>query len=271
MQGSAKKNLLMFKKLCGKNALKNVILATTMWDRVPEAEAVRRESQLVETPEFWGWMTSQGSKVLRHNNTADSAMRIVEEFVSKSKTTLDIQNQMVNEKKTLDETGAGRELENEIAKERELFAKELREAQSQMEEALKARDEESIRAIRDVQKDYADRMKRLESDREELKISMEKLHEERYARLEKQLKEQQEAHARDIQALKDLQKKSETKPKQTYTPNDISSGLKAMDLSGAKHQQRSLPGANRVGGRVALSMNGTYYFLDGPANQSWSD
>jgi hypothetical protein len=69
MQGSAKKNLFMFKKLCGNDALKNVILATTMWDRVTEAEGTVRELELTSTPDFWGWMMSRGSKVLRHAGT----------------------------------------------------------------------------------------------------------------------------------------------------------------------------------------------------------
>jgi hypothetical protein len=42
---------------------------------------------------------------------------------------------MVNKHKTLDETGASRELEDELAKEREKFARELLEAQAQMREA----------------------------------------------------------------------------------------------------------------------------------------
>ena len=66
MQGSAKNNLFMFKKLCGQKALKNVILATTMWDRISEAEGEARENELITTPDFWGWMVSQGSKVYRH-------------------------------------------------------------------------------------------------------------------------------------------------------------------------------------------------------------
>jgi hypothetical protein len=66
MQGSAKRNLLMFKKLCGDNALKSVILGTTMWDRVSELEGVAREKELISTPDFWGWMVSQGSRVFRH-------------------------------------------------------------------------------------------------------------------------------------------------------------------------------------------------------------
>jgi hypothetical protein len=54
MQASAKKNLFMFKKLCGDDALKNVILATTMWDRMTEADGTARELELTSTPDFWG-------------------------------------------------------------------------------------------------------------------------------------------------------------------------------------------------------------------------
>ena len=67
MQGSAKKNLFMFKKLCGPNALRHVILATTMWDRVSEVEGRAREQELTSTDDFWGWMVSQGSRVCRHS------------------------------------------------------------------------------------------------------------------------------------------------------------------------------------------------------------
>lgn len=69
MQGSAKLNLSMFKKLCGPDALKNVILVTTMWDRVSEAEGAAREYELTSTPDFWGWMVSHGSRVYRHSGS----------------------------------------------------------------------------------------------------------------------------------------------------------------------------------------------------------
>lgn len=66
MQGSAKKNLFMFKKLCGPDALSNVILATTMWEQVTEDVGVAREKELMSTPDFWGWMVGKGSQVYRH-------------------------------------------------------------------------------------------------------------------------------------------------------------------------------------------------------------
>ena len=58
LQGSAKKNLIMFKKLCGAEALSSVILTTTMWDSVSPKDGENREEQLRQTPEFWGWMIS---------------------------------------------------------------------------------------------------------------------------------------------------------------------------------------------------------------------
>lgn len=66
MQGSAKKNLLMFKQLCGPDALKNVVLATTMWSLVNPTDGQAREKELISTPEFWGWMLQKGSRVERH-------------------------------------------------------------------------------------------------------------------------------------------------------------------------------------------------------------
>jgi predicted GTPase len=54
MQGAAMRNLFMFKKLCGRNALKNVILATTMWDYDQPPKGEEREEELKSTHEFWG-------------------------------------------------------------------------------------------------------------------------------------------------------------------------------------------------------------------------
>lgn len=48
MQGSAKTNMPVFKKLCGDNALGNAILATTMWDVTEVQLAEEREKQLQE-------------------------------------------------------------------------------------------------------------------------------------------------------------------------------------------------------------------------------
>jgi hypothetical protein len=66
MQGSAKRSLFMFRKLCGSDALSKVILATTKWVEVTEQEGAEREKQLFETEDFWGYMNRNGSQIRRH-------------------------------------------------------------------------------------------------------------------------------------------------------------------------------------------------------------
>jgi hypothetical protein len=203
MQGSARKNLLMFKKLCGTNALQSVVLATTMWDRVTPQEGADRETELKMNPDFWGWMISKGSRVERHANDRESALRLIGSFVNKgSKVTLELQHQMVNERKTLDQTDAGLSLQTEIAKEREKFTKLLQEAREDMEEAVRLKDEESARELRDIQKQYEQTLRGFERDREALKISMGKLHEEKYA-LAKHIQVQEDAHAKQLQNVEE--------------------------------------------------------------------
>ncbi|KAG7425602.1 hypothetical protein Forpi1262_v013401 [Fusarium oxysporum f. sp. raphani] len=60
MGGSAKKNLMMFRKLCGKDSLMNVILVTTMWE-----------------DDFWGALVEEGAQINRQNNTRSSAMSLL--------------------------------------------------------------------------------------------------------------------------------------------------------------------------------------------------
>jgi hypothetical protein len=121
MQGSAKKNLLMFKQLCGQDALKKVILVTTMWDKLlgREHEGTNREKELIDTPEFWGWMLAKGSSCHRHDNSESSARGIVDLLAQHNEpVATDLQKQLVDESRTLDQTSAGQELEGELRRAR---------------------------------------------------------------------------------------------------------------------------------------------------------
>lgn len=205
MQGSAAKNLLMFKKLCGNDALQKVVLTTTMWDKVSPHQGGDREQQLVDTPHFWGYMVSKGSTVYRHDNTAESAKQIIKQLARNNTVTLDLQNQMVNENQDLNETAAGRELESEVIKERQKWAAELKDTQEQMKEAIRLRDKESEQALQGVKDDYITRIQRLEDDQKRLYIDTERLRDARIEKLEKALEEQNEAYANK---LKDLQQEN---------------------------------------------------------------
>ncbi|KAJ4997042.1 P-loop containing nucleoside triphosphate hydrolase protein [Colletotrichum sp. SAR 10_66] len=122
MGGSARKNLFMFKKLCGPEALKHVVLVTTMWELVDEKTGLERQAELETTEDFWGYMLAKGSRIEKHMNTAHSAHHNISRFMSQSRPTtpvlLAIQDEMVNKNKNLDETEAGKGLESVLAKER---------------------------------------------------------------------------------------------------------------------------------------------------------
>lgn len=182
MTGSAYKNIRMFGKLCGDTNLQTVVLATTMWKHVDEADGNRRQQQLKETSNFWGGMVDKGSCVFRHDDSRASAMKIISYILDQRKMTiLQVQRQMVDEGKTLNETSAGQELEKELSKQRELFERRLQEAREDMKEAVAER---SRQAIEEANAQHARFQKKLEEslkESEELKVSMQHLLEQKVA------------------------------------------------------------------------------------------
>ncbi len=195
MQGSAKRNIMMFKKLCGDDALENVILATTMWDTIESELGAAREKQLIDTKEFWGYMAAKGSRVYRHENTHESAMRLIGHFVkADTKVTLEIQQEMVDQHKMLDGTAAAATVEVKLTQERARFDKELRTVEAELQEALRKRDAESTELLRELRSEHRSELKKIKSAQQSLRVSMEQLHKERYAFLEKELAKQREAY-----------------------------------------------------------------------------
>ncbi|KAF2807133.1 P-loop containing nucleoside triphosphate hydrolase protein [Mytilinidion resinicola] len=248
MQGSAKKNLFMFKKLCGPNALKNVILATTMWDSVREADGAARESELISTPGFWGWMVSQGSKVYRHSGSTRSAFGLIQTLMQdNARITLDLQQQMVNEKKDLDDTDAGKEVQAEIIKERKKFEKMFAEVQQQKEEALYDQDKESARAMAELQEEYNYRIAQLENSSKNLKTNMERLLKDKYQKLEAKMKEQEARHEKEVRRLERERQRQESKlirekevaRKQTkearHREREVLEGLQRLQIKNTRH------------------------------------
>jgi hypothetical protein len=71
----------MFRKLCGDDALGNVILATTMWEGVDQAIGLDREKKLKD--EFWNIMLELGSRVERFTGEGESAWAIIDVVAQK--------------------------------------------------------------------------------------------------------------------------------------------------------------------------------------------
>ena len=139
MAGTPLKNFRVFANLCGDDATKKVILATTMWDLVDKNEGERRETQLQER--YWKGMLVGGSRVARFLGTHESAWELVDMIVKidegpSSRSPLLIQEEMVDFHQKLGETQAGIALYDTLQK---LLA-EQREKIRQLKEEAKAQD-----------------------------------------------------------------------------------------------------------------------------------
>ena len=112
----------MFHQLCGDKALARVILGTTNWEEIDKEKGKDRERDLATN--FWKTMIDSGSKLFRFYETKESALDILNvilgqlEFYSngtmKNDIPLQIQNELVNRERRIQETAAGRELRSNL-------------------------------------------------------------------------------------------------------------------------------------------------------------
>jgi len=166
--GTPLKNLRMFEKLCGKNAFKNIILTTTMWDHVDEETGLQREKEL--KGEYWRAMINQGSKTVRYRNTHDSAWSILDGIIGHKRHAVLLQKEMVDMEKQLRETDAGQTLYNVL----ESLVKRQQETleEIQAETARHGSDPNVLRHLREESQRLQKELQTTITEMESLKISV---------------------------------------------------------------------------------------------------
>jgi len=146
----------MFEKLCGKHALGNIILTTTMWDKIDETTGQEREKEL--KGQYWKSMIKLGSTTIRYRNTKDSAWEILDKVLESghNRHAVLLQNEMVDMERQLNETDAGRTLYTAL-------------------ESLVKRRQETLDEIQAVSKEQTDQeiLKRLRVECDELQRQLE--------------------------------------------------------------------------------------------------
>ncbi|GAB1310769.1 GTP-binding protein A [Madurella fahalii] len=203
--GSALKNLRVLEKLCGPSSFGSVVFATTMWGNVPKqadgtfAPALLQREAELKKPEFWGRMLQEGSRMTCHTGTAESARQIVDMLVKQnSDVRLDIQREMVDESKKLDETEAGKYVQREMLEAKKRYERELLDLQESIAEATKERDEEALRAL-EFEKEAAEtRAAEVARDSQRLNITLNQLAHEESSRFR-----QLPAHGPELRGIKE--------------------------------------------------------------------
>ena len=146
MEGSSMKNLRMFRELCGEKNFSNVILCTTMWDKVEEEEGRRREQELESKETFWGSLVSRGAQVMQHRgpDLAASARKIAESLIQKDTIVLQLQEEL-DKNGTLSDTSAGRLLTSAIEDIKKKHQEEMAALKAEMKANDKKKEAELLR------------------------------------------------------------------------------------------------------------------------------
>ncbi|KAK3176009.1 hypothetical protein OEA41_007331 [Lepraria neglecta] len=200
MSDSSLRNLKMFKVLCGeeKNVSKHVVLATTMWINLnrpglSKAVGVEREDELLRTKEWWGMMHKRGSRVYRYTDTRESAMTIVSDLIAlRTIVVLDIQRQITNEHKSLEDTSAGQEVEKEIQALKRKQRDELAALQTEIKQALEDNDQKLAAELSRQREETNNKLLAAAKAQRDLRVDFERPQVEQQAQLREQLQEEGE-------------------------------------------------------------------------------
>jgi hypothetical protein len=140
----------MFRKLCGPDYLKNVVIVTNMWSKEVTMEEQNRERELRNDTKFFKSFIDDHATMVRHNNTLESAHSIIRQIYMKNPLPLDIQRETVLEDKILPSTGAGITLRIELLGPAENLQALLDNLQARLKAA---RDERNQVKVNEIQRD----------------------------------------------------------------------------------------------------------------------
>jgi hypothetical protein len=110
--GTVRRNVVLFNHLCGSNSLNKVIIATSKWSRlgVHREQGEMREGQCKQL--HWKSMIDHGTQVRRwlNEDSARSMVDLLLASLTNQENVLEIQVELVDQKKIVPETKAGQEL-----------------------------------------------------------------------------------------------------------------------------------------------------------------
>ncbi|KAG1740774.1 P-loop containing nucleoside triphosphate hydrolase protein [Suillus paluster] len=156
MFGTSRRNLDMFRRLCGEDAEKNVILVTTKWGDIVPDVGRRREEQLKSS--FWKEMVEHGSRPARFEGSKESAWEVIKPILANKEVleAIRIQQEMVDLGKMIPETDAGNTLRAAL--------KEVAATHRRAVEGLRAGvgDDEERQRLKETEKELRELLKQIE-------------------------------------------------------------------------------------------------------------
>jgi hypothetical protein len=201
MTGTAKQNINMFKEFVGGDNLSAITVATTMWKEGEMEDGLHREQELLEQPTYFGEIIDGGGRMLRHGPFKDddddddermSALSIVSHVLKKARTrdghlVLQIQRELIDERKPLGETRAGIVLSAQVQAAREGYERDLRELQDDWRAQLEKRDSEVRQNYEEVERELKAKVAEKDIEVQALAVNFVRMHEQEEDRVLQQI------------------------------------------------------------------------------------
>jgi len=167
------------RRICGESTLRNVVLATNMWGNVDPEIGVTREQELAA--EFVKPALDKGAQLRRHHDTTESAHQIIRAILDNRREALQVQRELVDEKREFDRTTVGEEITREVDEHIRKLEREIGELQNELvtvrgrEKETKSQLEAEIAELRKEVNKLANKSRNMNADFQVQKATAAKL------------------------------------------------------------------------------------------------
>ncbi|KAF8595023.1 P-loop containing nucleoside triphosphate hydrolase protein [Ceratobasidium sp. AG-I] len=93
--GAAMRHFRSFQNICGRHAMKNVIIVTNMWEQVDLETGSAREDELRFSPKLFKPAMDDGARMMRHYNKVESSRELVGQLLGRDAVGLQLQEELM--------------------------------------------------------------------------------------------------------------------------------------------------------------------------------
>ena len=165
MGGAAKKNLRVFREICGDKRLDHVRIVTTNWNLVDEKQGNSRQDALAKGA--FGPLINEGARLCPHDRGLESAQSIMSQLIHQEPVTIMIQEEL-NAGRTLGDTSAGALIVEEMKELKKKHDREVEELKKELEDASMVNNEDLILELAEERRKLEAMMAHAEEDRNTL-------------------------------------------------------------------------------------------------------
>jgi len=164
------RNFGVFRKLCGEQTLKNVVIMTNMWGRVTLEVGEAREREL--TTQFFKPAADKGAWFLRHLETVETARSVIRAILGNHPLVLQIQEELVDQHKEFSRTAAGEEIRRTLDEHSVKLEDKVKELQDELRKA-EERERETQRELEEEIRRLRERLDAVRSESMQLEVRYE--------------------------------------------------------------------------------------------------